>query len=141
VALEFPCGYRASLKQGDPSIVEDGHAEKVVRFSTKKCQSCAKKCTNPGGHKGHYRLGTPRAPHVDVECAGVVKSSTSPEIEAHLVLTFARSQFKGVARVYWVEPSVYEAVDASDAHIGFVLMRGAPEPYLKKKKWKFFHRP
>jgi hypothetical protein len=141
--IEFPCGFtvRTDLPKG-----EYGPGDEIARtFSTKKCFSCKRHCTNEDGHAGDQpRLGTETNPHVDVECVGEVQISMKDDLEIRWARNRANESWPGmVDEVFWVEEHVFRAVDLHRETVGYVLARGAPAEYITQDKtpWVFLRLP
>lgn len=131
--FRLPCGKVISLKNGESPDSNE------LELSTKMCFDARYKCTNPDGHKIQARTGTPRNPHIKVKCS-LEPIQMSGEFEVHLVKRFASSHWPSVYNVYWHESSVYEAVDRNDAFVGYILLPGAPETYMRSDlAWKFYN--
>ena len=140
--LFMPCGMRPMIDLSSP-VVKSRSGERVtIELSTKICAPYRQKCTNAEGHYNQVRLGTARAPHVQVNCEGCLSATGLNALtEGHIALRRARAEWETTQKVYLHEPSVYEAVDVDDQCLGFVLMPGCDASWLKKKENKVFYNP
>jgi hypothetical protein len=132
--VEFGCGLRAKVNMfGNP----DESRNVTVDISTQTCFECRYKCVNVEGHRGKIRTGGQYNKHVIVACPARVISRLSPEVESHIVMKFAKANWPNLANVYYLEPSVYEVLNADGVAIGYVFFAGADAKWLSEKKAKF----
>lgn len=136
--LRFPCGLILS-KHFRVGEVEPGDVVHI-EFSTEKCFSHRRDCTNDDGHAKSVRYGTSINPHVQVKCGGCVQVHIAEDMELIWVMNKARTKWgDDVFDAYLDSDKAYAVVDRNRETLGYVLLPGAKDEYIFQKKipWVF----